>query len=65
MSSNPGLPQGSVDRDAYVVRVLEQLYRALGHRDVFASRRTAGPTPGRGCWTGRSGRRCRPACCTA
>jgi hypothetical protein len=26
-----------VDRDAYVVRVLEQLYRALGRRDVFAS----------------------------
>jgi hypothetical protein len=26
-----------VDRDAYVVRVLEQLYRALNRRDVFAS----------------------------
>jgi hypothetical protein len=27
----------AVDRDAYVVCVLEQLYRALGRRDVFAS----------------------------
>ncbi|MCQ4083913.1 Tn3 family transposase [Streptomyces sp. RB6PN25] len=35
--SNPDLPQGAVDRDAYVVCVLEQLYRALGRRDVFAS----------------------------
>ncbi|MGW4965620.1 hypothetical protein ACWEPL_51080 [Nonomuraea sp. NPDC004186] len=35
--SNPELPQGSVDRDAYVVCVLEQLYRALGRRDVFAT----------------------------
>jgi hypothetical protein len=30
-------PQGSVDRDAYVVCVLEQLHRALNNRDVFAS----------------------------
>jgi TnpA family transposase len=35
--SNPELPQGAVDRDAYVVCVLEQLHRALGRRDVFAS----------------------------
>ncbi len=41
----PGLPDGCVDRDAYVVCVLEQLYRALGRRDVFAtpSRRWADP----------------------
>lgn len=32
----PGLPGGCVDRDAYVVCVLEQLQRALGRRDVFA-----------------------------
>ncbi|GAA0902367.1 hypothetical protein GCM10009574_091000 [Streptomyces asiaticus] len=31
------LPQGAVDRDAYVVCVLEQLHRALNRRDVFAS----------------------------
>lgn len=31
------LPAGAVDRDAYVVCVLEQLYRALLRRDVFAS----------------------------
>ena len=30
-------PQGAVDRDAYVVCVLEQLHRALSRRDVFAS----------------------------
>ncbi len=35
--ANPDLPQGSVDRDAYVVCVLEQLHRALNNRDVFAS----------------------------
>ena len=35
--ANPDLPQGAVDRDAYVVCVLEQLHRALKRRDVFAS----------------------------
>ncbi|MER6923781.1 Tn3 family transposase, partial [Streptomyces spiralis] len=35
--ANPDLPQGAVDRDAYVVCVLEQLHRALQRRDVFAS----------------------------
>ncbi|HEY9328469.1 MAG TPA: Tn3 family transposase [Streptomyces sp.] len=35
--SNPELPEGAVDRDAYVVCVLEQLFRALNRRDVFAS----------------------------
>ncbi|QKZ20827.1 hypothetical protein HUT05_27860 [Streptomyces chartreusis] len=35
--ANPELPQGAVDRDAYVVRVLEQLHHALQRRDVFAS----------------------------
>jgi TnpA family transposase len=35
--SNPKLPQGAVDRDAYVVCVLEQLHRALNNRNVFAA----------------------------
>ncbi|MQY37095.1 hypothetical protein SRB17_50990 [Streptomyces sp. RB17] len=35
--ANPGLPQGAVDRDAYVVCVLEQLHRALNNRDIFAA----------------------------
>jgi TnpA family transposase len=35
--ANPDLPQGAVDRDAYVVCVLEHLMRALTIRDVFAS----------------------------
>ncbi|MER6691671.1 Tn3 family transposase [Streptomyces minutiscleroticus] len=35
--ANPDLPQGAVDRDAYVVCVLEQLHRALNNRDVFAT----------------------------
>ncbi|MFF8996011.1 Tn3 family transposase [Streptomyces sp. NPDC014983] len=35
--ANPDLPQGAVDRDAYVVCVLEQLHRALNNRDVFAA----------------------------
>lgn len=35
--ANAALPQGSVPRDTYVVCVLEQLYRALQRRDVFAS----------------------------
>jgi len=34
--TNPGLADGAVDRDAYVVCVLEQLHRALRVRDVFA-----------------------------
>lgn len=35
--SNTKLPQGAVDRNAYVVCVPEQLHRALNRRDVFAS----------------------------
>jgi hypothetical protein len=35
--ANADLPSGAVDRDAYVVCVLEQLHRALQRRDVFAS----------------------------
>ena len=35
--ANSELPPGAVDRDAYVVCVLEQLHRALERRDVFAS----------------------------
>lgn len=35
--NNADLPAGAVDRDAYVVCVLEQLYRALQRRDVFAA----------------------------
>ncbi|MCP9989209.1 hypothetical protein LUX01_23785 [Streptomyces sudanensis] len=35
--ADPDLPQGAVDRDAYVVCVLEQLHRALNNRDVFAA----------------------------
>ncbi|WP_067144018.1 Tn3 family transposase [Microtetraspora malaysiensis] len=35
--SNKDLPQGAVDRDAYVVCVLEALLRALSVRDVFAT----------------------------
>ncbi|GAA2511667.1 hypothetical protein GCM10010406_54850 [Streptomyces thermolineatus] len=43
--SNSKLSQGAVDRDAYVVCVLEQLHRALNRRDVFAlpSNRWADP----------------------
>jgi len=43
--ANPDLPVGAVDRDAYVVCVLEALHRALGRRDVFArpSQRWADP----------------------
>ncbi|MCP3819150.1 Tn3 family transposase [Streptomyces sp. A3M-1-3] len=35
--ANAELPQGAVDRDAYVVCVLEQPFRALKRRDIFAS----------------------------
>lgn len=37
MFANAALPQGAVDRDAYVVCVLEALHRALAVRDVFAT----------------------------
>lgn len=43
--ANPDLPQGAVDRDAYVVCVLEQLHRALNNRDVFASPSHRWPNP--------------------
>ncbi|MCW2917664.1 MAG: transposase Tn3 family protein [Actinomycetia bacterium] len=35
--SNPDLPEGAADRDAYVVCVLEHLHRALQVRDVYAT----------------------------
>lgn len=35
--TNPDLPADAVDRDAYVLCVLEQLHRALRRRDVFAA----------------------------
>jgi TnpA family transposase len=35
--ANRELTSGTVDRDAYVVCVLEQLFKALGRRDVFAA----------------------------
>ncbi|MDQ2813726.1 MAG: Tn3 family transposase, partial [Actinomycetota bacterium] len=43
--ANAGLQAGAVDRDAYVVCVLEGLHRALGRRDVYArpSHRWADP----------------------
>nr|WP_206307609.1 hypothetical protein [Streptomyces sp. H23] len=37
MFSDAKLPHGAVDRDAYVVCVLEQLNRALNRRDMFAA----------------------------
>ncbi|WP_234426253.1 DUF4158 domain-containing protein [Streptomyces kebangsaanensis] len=43
--ANAEMPPGSVDRDAYVVCVLEQLYRALMRRDVFASPSHRWPDP--------------------
>jgi len=35
--ANPDLTKGAVDRDAYVLCVLEQLHKALRVRDVFAT----------------------------
>jgi len=35
--ANAALAAGAVDRDAYVVCALEQLFKALNRRDVFAS----------------------------
>lgn len=45
--ANPQLPAGSVDRNAYVLCVLEQLHKALRVRDVFAvpSYRWVTPAP--------------------
>lgn len=64
--ANANLPEGAVDRDAYVVCVLEQLPRALNRRDVFAApsqrRRCAGQTRGPDSWTGPGGRPCAPTC---
>ncbi|CAM5297232.1 hypothetical protein SSPIM334S_07019 [Streptomyces spiroverticillatus] len=53
--TNPDLPKGAVDRDAYVMCVLEQLHRVLTNRDVFTS-----PSPRR-----FSPRARRPACRTS
>ncbi len=45
--ANRELAAGTVDRDAYVVCVLEQLFKALNRRDVFAapSQRWSDPRP--------------------
>ncbi|MEU6409130.1 hypothetical protein [Microbispora sp. NPDC046933] len=63
--SNAKLPQGAVDRDAYVVCILEQLHRALNRRDVFASLSNRWADRARGYWTVRSGRRCARTCSRA
>jgi hypothetical protein len=64
--SNAKLPQGSVDRDAYVVCVLEQLHRALNRRDVFASPSNRWADPRARLLDGaRSGRRCARTCSRA
>ena len=34
---NRGLPEGSADRDAYVLCILEQMHGALRRRDIFAA----------------------------
>ncbi|MFI6458632.1 hypothetical protein ACIBF6_44690 [Streptosporangium amethystogenes] len=47
--ANPDLPPRSADRNAYVVCVLEQLYRALNRRDVYAA--PSGPAG----WMGSGG----------
>lgn len=61
--ANPELPARAVDRDAYVVCVLEALFRALQVRDVFAApsnrwadpRAPAGRAPVGGDQRGRAG----------
>ncbi|MGP4104797.1 hypothetical protein [Nonomuraea sp. KM90] len=54
--ASPGLPKGSVDRDAYVLCVLEGLFRgASGARRVRRAVAAVG-RPARICWTARRGR---------
>ncbi|MGH3436071.1 MAG: Tn3 family transposase [Sciscionella sp.] len=43
--ANPAMGAGAVDRDAYVVCVLEQLHRALLRRDVYATPSTRWSDP--------------------
>lgn len=56
--ANAELPEGAVDRDAYVVCVLEQLFRALKRRDVYASPSHRWSDPRARLFRARSGRRC-------
>lgn len=51
--ANAKLPEGAVDRDAYVVCVLEPLHRALNRRDAYASPSNRWSDPPAGCWTAR------------
>ncbi len=60
--ANADLPQGAVDRDAYVVCVLEALHRALAVRDVFATPSLRWPTRAPTSWTAMCGRRSRMTC---
>jgi hypothetical protein len=52
---NPGLPADTADRDAYVLCILEQLYRALRRRDIFAAPSCGGPTCAPSCSTAMAG----------
>ncbi len=52
MYANPALPAGTVDRDGWVLCVLEQLRTALRRRDVYAAPSTGGPTRAPNCWPG-------------
>jgi len=47
--------QRSVDRAAYLVCVLEQFYRSLNRRDVFASPSHRWPDPRESTWRSRCG----------
>lgn len=56
--ANAELPQGAVDRDAYVVCVLEQLFGALRRRDIFASPSHRWSDPRARLLQGKGWRRC-------
>ena len=60
--ASTGLPAGAVDRDAYVVCVLEALHRALAGATCMPGPRIAGPTRERCCSTGSGGRRSARTC---
>jgi hypothetical protein len=60
--ANAGLPAGAVDRDAYVVCVLEGLHRARGGATCTPGPRIAGLTRGACCSTVTGGRRSARTC---
>jgi len=59
---HPAYADGAVDRHAYTFCVLEQFWRHLKRREIYAEALTGGATPRPSCWRARRGRRSAATC---